>query len=182
MNIWGGSFRPDYAKLGVLRGRFLRNVPVLVASATLPEHVLDDIRGKLELQKDLKMVRLTNARPNIALSVRVMEHPDESKGDMRFLIPPNAKEPDDIPVTLVYCNQRLITEDCADRVVQDILDVPKLANLNAFCFLAAGNEIFWSIFEDITTMCALGLERKLAAFDAKERDKGGRGAVVEMVL
>lgn len=99
MNVWGGSFRPDYAALGLLRGRFPGNVPFLVASATLPEHVLDDI----------------NARPNIALSVRVMEHSDDSKGDLRFLIPPNAKQPMDVPITLVYCNQRSTTEDCADR-------------------------------------------------------------------
>ena len=43
ISLWGGSFRPDYAGLGVLRGRFLSNVPVVVASATLPEHILDDI-------------------------------------------------------------------------------------------------------------------------------------------
>ncbi|KDR67869.1 hypothetical protein GALMADRAFT_79410, partial [Galerina marginata CBS 339.88] len=115
MNVWGGSFRPDYATLGILRGRFPRNVPFLVASATLPEHVLDDIRSKLKLAKDVEMVQLTNARPNVALSVRVMEHSDDSKGDLRFLIPPQAKQITDVPVSLVYCNQRTTTEDCADR-------------------------------------------------------------------
>lgn len=115
MNVWGGSFRPDYAALGLLRGRFPGNVPFLVASATLPEHVLDDIRGKLKLSRDVEMIQLTNARPNVALSVRVMEHSDDSKGDLRFLIPPKANQPTDIPITLVYCNQRSTTEDCADR-------------------------------------------------------------------
>ena len=43
INIWGGSFQPDYANLGVLHGHFPKNVPFLIASATLPEHVLDDI-------------------------------------------------------------------------------------------------------------------------------------------
>lgn len=115
INIWGGSFRPDYANLGILRGRFPKNVPFLIASATLPEHVLDDIRRKLQLSKDVKMICVTNARPNVALSVRVMQHSDESKGDLRFTIPAHAHRPEDIPITLVYCNQRATTEDVVDR-------------------------------------------------------------------
>jgi superfamily II DNA helicase RecQ len=115
MNVWGGSFRPDYAALGLLRGRFPGSVPFLVASATLPEHVLDDIRGKLKLARDVEMIQLTNARPNVALSVRVLEHSEDSKGDLRFLIPPEAKQPMDVPITLVYCNQRSSAEDSADR-------------------------------------------------------------------
>lgn len=116
ISLWGGSFRPDYAGLGVLRGRFPRNVPIVIASATLPEHVLEDIRRKLKLSKSCKMVSLTNERPNVALSVREMKYSDESKGDLQFLIPPGALKVEDIPITLVYCNQRTSTEDCADRL------------------------------------------------------------------
>jgi superfamily II DNA helicase RecQ len=43
ISLWGGSFRTDYANLGVLRGRFPSNVPFIIASATLPDHILDDI-------------------------------------------------------------------------------------------------------------------------------------------
>lgn len=116
ISLWGGSFRPDYAGLGVLRGRFPRNVPLVIASATLPEHVLEDVRRKLKLSKTCKMVSVTNARPNVALSVRTMNHSDESKGDLGFLIPAGASSPKDIPITLVYCNQRTATEDAADRL------------------------------------------------------------------
>jgi superfamily II DNA helicase RecQ len=84
ISLWGGSFRPDYARLGVLRGRFPKNVPFVIASATLPDHILDDIRVKLQLSRDATMVRLTNARPNVALSTRVMRFPEESKADLRF--------------------------------------------------------------------------------------------------
>ncbi|KAF8803083.1 hypothetical protein BYT27DRAFT_7214918 [Phlegmacium glaucopus] len=115
INVWGGSFQPDYAALGVLQGRFPRNVLLLIASATLPEHVLDDICCKLRLAKGVKMIQLTNSHPNVALSVWVMNHSEEAKGDLRFLIPPEAKEPNQVPVTLVYCNQRSTTEDAADR-------------------------------------------------------------------
>jgi superfamily II DNA helicase RecQ len=67
ISLWGGSFRTDYANLGVLRGRFPSNVPFIIASATLPDHILDDIRGKHKLSQNAKMVRVSNARPNIAL-------------------------------------------------------------------------------------------------------------------
>ena len=60
------------------------------------------------------MVRLTNARPNVALSVRAMQKKEKSMGDLRFLIEPGAEKPEDIKITLVYCNQRAVTEDGAD--------------------------------------------------------------------
>lgn len=115
ISVWGGTFRPDYAKLGLLRGRFPRNVTMMVASATLPGHVLDDVRSQLRLSKDIKMVRVTNKRPNIALSIRVMQYSEESKAGLRFLIPKDAKSPDDIPPTLVYCNSRTTAEQAADQ-------------------------------------------------------------------
>lgn len=114
ISLWGGSFRTDYGELGVLRGRFPKQVPFLVASATLPNHVLDDIRAKLKLSADVHMVRVTNARPNIALSVRTMKHAERSMADLRFLIPVGVTSLRDIPQTLVYCNTRLKCEDGKD--------------------------------------------------------------------
>ncbi|KAL6304460.1 hypothetical protein BKA93DRAFT_825904 [Sparassis latifolia] len=57
-----------------------------------------------------------NARPNVALSVRGMRHSDKSKADLRFVIPAGAKSPDDIPMTLIYCNTRLGCEDVAECI------------------------------------------------------------------
>jgi superfamily II DNA helicase RecQ len=68
ISLWGGSFRTDYAKLGLLCGRFPKHIPFIVASATLPDHILDDIRVKLRLSPNAQMVCMTNARPNVALS------------------------------------------------------------------------------------------------------------------
>ena len=45
-----------------------------------------------------------------------MQHSEESKGDLCFLIPKDAKEPKDIPITLVYCNRRVTTEDATDHL------------------------------------------------------------------
>lgn len=114
--IWGISFRPDYARLGVLRGRLPRNVPITAASATMsPSHIMDGICSTLSLTTDAVKVAVTNARPNVSLAVRVMQHSEDSKADLRFLIPVHAHCPEDIPVTLVYCNSRTVTEICADR-------------------------------------------------------------------
>ncbi|KAJ7796711.1 P-loop containing nucleoside triphosphate hydrolase protein [Mycena olivaceomarginata] len=102
ISLWGGSFRPDYADLGVLRGRIPSTVTFVVASATLSPQILDDVCIKLGLAKNATTISLSNARPN------------ESRADLRFLLPPHASLPADIPVTLVYCNQRLATEDGCD--------------------------------------------------------------------
>ncbi|KAG6814800.1 hypothetical protein H0H93_012209, partial [Arthromyces matolae] len=116
ISLWGGSFRPDYAGLGALRGRIPTNVPIVIASATLPEHVLDDIKRQLGMSKSTKTISVSNARPNVALSVRAMRHSEESKVDLRFLIPKGATKPEDIPISLVYCNQRVTAEDGADHL------------------------------------------------------------------
>lgn len=116
ISLWGGSFRPDYAELGLLRGRFPRHIPFVIASATLPEHILDNIRTKLQLSANAKVVRMTNARPNVALSVRSMKHPQDAFADLRFLIPVGATRAEQIDITLVYCNQRIHCEDAVDRL------------------------------------------------------------------
>jgi superfamily II DNA helicase RecQ len=77
---------------------------------------LDDICGKIRLSKTATKISFSNVRPNVALSVRSMQHPEESKADLRFLIPPHATKPEDIDITLVYCNQRLTTEDICDAL------------------------------------------------------------------
>ena len=64
------------------------------------------------------MVQMTNTRPNVALSCRTMCHSDESKADLRFLIPKGASTPEDIEISLVYCNQRITCEDAVDRLRQ----------------------------------------------------------------
>jgi superfamily II DNA helicase RecQ len=116
ISLWGGSFRPDYAELGLLRGRFPRHIPFVIASATLPEHILDNIRTKLQLSANAKVVRMTNARPNVALSVRSMKHPQDAFADLRFLIPVGATRAEQIDITLVYCDQRIHCEDAVDRL------------------------------------------------------------------
>ncbi|XP_049924504.1 ATP-dependent DNA helicase Q5 [Epinephelus moara] len=52
---WGHDFRPDYLKLGVLRGR-MPGVPCLALTATAPKNVQDDIVQSLKLSSPLSFV------------------------------------------------------------------------------------------------------------------------------
>ncbi|KAJ6579905.1 P-loop containing nucleoside triphosphate hydrolase protein, partial [Mycena sp. CBHHK59/15] len=116
VSLWGGSFRSEYAELGVLRGRVPSSTVFAIASATLPTHVLEDVCAKLKIDKDAVTISVSNARPNVALSVRKIVHPDDTKADLRFLIRKDATTAADIPVTLVYFNQQIETEDACDRL------------------------------------------------------------------
>jgi len=116
ISLWGGSFRPEYTEIGALRAKLPKHVAIGLASATIPDHILDDIRAKVSLSKTPCTVSMSNERPNIALSCRKMRHSAESKGDLRFLIPRNASSADDIETTLIYCNERSTTEDVCDTL------------------------------------------------------------------
>ncbi|XP_029293096.1 ATP-dependent DNA helicase Q5 [Cottoperca gobio] len=52
---WGHDFRPDYLKLGKLRGRF-PGVPCLALTATAPKNVKEDIIQSLTLRSPLSFV------------------------------------------------------------------------------------------------------------------------------
>lgn len=69
ISLWGGNFHPDYAELGTLRSHLPCNIPIAVISATLPEHIMDDIHSKLQLSNDDLYIAVTNRRPDITLSV-----------------------------------------------------------------------------------------------------------------
>ncbi|KZT27988.1 P-loop containing nucleoside triphosphate hydrolase protein [Neolentinus lepideus HHB14362 ss-1] len=116
ISLWGGNFRLEYGTLGMLRGRIPVKVPFIVASATLPLHILADIRQQLHLSDNARTVSVTNARPNVALSVRPMKHSEESKADLAFVLPTHVARSSDIPVQLVYCNTRLACEDVVDSI------------------------------------------------------------------
>ena len=63
---WGDLFRKKYADLGKLRSFVPDYVPILATSATMPPHILNDIRLKLCLSETCTFtVNLGNDRPNI---------------------------------------------------------------------------------------------------------------------
>ncbi|KAF4590210.1 hypothetical protein EYR38_009508 [Pleurotus pulmonarius] len=111
---------------------------------TLPDHVLDDIRGKLQLSKSVRM------------------HAEESKADLRFLIPPDAAKPEDIPISLVYCNQRVKCEDAVDRLRQWAQDAEISDKCIAFYHAKVGSKQK----RELERQLAKGLIRILVCTDA----------------
>lgn len=66
---WGHDFRPDYAKLGVLRKTF-PNVPILAVTATASDRVREDCCQILRLRSNYRFFRSTANRPNLTYSIQ----------------------------------------------------------------------------------------------------------------
>ncbi|KAF7305411.1 hypothetical protein HMN09_00793500 [Mycena chlorophos] len=118
MTEWGTTFRSEYRTLGNVRGLVPSCVPVMPVSATWSADVLDDVMKLLGLPPTTRRIEITNARPNVALSIRQMKFEERSMADLRFLIPVGARKPEDIPITLVYTNERLKAERACERLKQ----------------------------------------------------------------
>ncbi|KAI5900596.1 P-loop containing nucleoside triphosphate hydrolase protein [Schizophyllum commune H4-8] len=126
---WGtDDFRPDYRRLGTLRGLLPKGTPIVCTSATLPTEVLDDICATLNLPPDCDRILFSNSKPNITLSVHQLQHPDSSFADLVTLIPDNATCAEDIPMTLIYASSRLEVEDMQDFLRRHLpVGIPKTA-------------------------------------------------------
>jgi hypothetical protein len=74
---WGHDFRPDYAKLGMLKIHF-PDVPVLAVTATASEQVRHDCTNILRLDQHYRFFRSTANRPNLTYQVR----PKDSAADV----------------------------------------------------------------------------------------------------
>jgi superfamily II DNA helicase RecQ len=77
---------------------------------------MDDITAKLCLSTNTLRIEYSNEKPNIALSVRTLQLPASSYGDLIPLIPESATSAMDISQTLVYANSRAETEDMQDII------------------------------------------------------------------
>ncbi|KAJ7440267.1 P-loop containing nucleoside triphosphate hydrolase protein [Mycena latifolia] len=109
---WGNDdFRPEFSNLRNLLARLPSGVPVVVGSATMPWDVMLDILDKLRLRKDCARVSVSNAKLNVALSVRILQHPQSTFADLITLFPRDAAGPEDFPQTLIYADGRQTVQD-----------------------------------------------------------------------
>jgi len=69
---WGHDFRPDYAKLRVLRQHF-PHIPILAVTATASEQVRKECVQIFQLSADHSFFRSTADRPNLKYQVRPKE-------------------------------------------------------------------------------------------------------------
>ena len=65
MSEWGHDFRPEYRRLGDLRGDL--RVPLVALTATAPPHVRRDIERSLKLRTGFHVAAKTADRPNLTL-------------------------------------------------------------------------------------------------------------------
>ncbi|KZT73988.1 P-loop containing nucleoside triphosphate hydrolase protein, partial [Daedalea quercina L-15889] len=100
------TFREQYKHVGSLRHLIPETIPFYIASATLPKPLLEDVAKTLCLRKDrTELILRSNDWPNIALSVRKMQHAAKTYCDLDFLIPDSFKEGDPPPPKfLIFCN------------------------------------------------------------------------------
>lgn len=82
---WGHDFRPDYAKLGVLKGHF-PNVPVLAVTATASKKCKESVVEILRLDPTFLSFRSTANRPNLNYQVRPKESANDTLDDMSAFI------------------------------------------------------------------------------------------------
>lgn len=96
-----------YKSAGRLRDIIPQQIPYLVASATLPDHLREDVTRILQLRRQrTHVVHLPNDRPNVYLAVRKIRHALSSFKDLEFLIPNNWKPGQRIPTFLVFFDSK----------------------------------------------------------------------------
>ncbi|KAG2144045.1 P-loop containing nucleoside triphosphate hydrolase protein [Suillus cothurnatus] len=79
---WGDSFHPEYGDIGNLRWILPAHIPFHITSATMPPHILEDVKRKLQIRSDAIEIICSNDRPNIYLRVEEMKYPINTKWDL----------------------------------------------------------------------------------------------------
>ncbi|THV04156.1 P-loop containing nucleoside triphosphate hydrolase protein [Dendrothele bispora CBS 962.96] len=180
---WGtDDFRPDFARIQALLGRLPSNLPTLVASATVPPEIIEDIKDKLgTMRKDTAMIAVSNEKPNVSLSVHIMQHPQDTFADLLPLFPSEASGPLDFPQTLIYVNgthfefyHRYVTEDCKTFIEKGLYDgslraVPATDALGmGLDFRGIKRVVLWNepqVGKAILFVTKAAVSRSLAEFD-----------------
>lgn len=109
---WGHDFRPDYMRLGELRGRL--EVPIVALTATATPQTLEEVIGRLRL-KDPERITASFARKNLAFVVRCFDPEHDRVHALRHEL--DRLKLRDGPLggrAIVYC----ATRDSVDAVTQ----------------------------------------------------------------
>lgn len=127
---WGGDdFRPEYRQVGLLKWLLPSHVRYHVASATMPQLILEDVRDKvLELPAgNTEYVRLSNDRPNIHYMVTEMKFTPKSMEDINRILNIRAKDPDNPgPKFMLFTKKQKETQRVAHMLRNDL--APELRN------------------------------------------------------
>ncbi|KIL55116.1 hypothetical protein M378DRAFT_91381 [Amanita muscaria Koide BX008] len=95
VSSWG-SFRPEYTEVGRLRDVLPKDIPIMITSATLPTHILNEVRDILRIRTtNLAIFRQSVKRPNIFLGVQKIQSSLSKFEDLKFVL--NNRQPGDTP-------------------------------------------------------------------------------------
>ena len=107
ISVWGHDFRPDYRKLGELRGSLPR-VPFVALTATATERVRRDIVAQLQLNQPQQFIASFN-RPDLSYAV-LAKGKDSFKTLAQLLLKHKGES------AIIYCTSRSDTESMAARL------------------------------------------------------------------
>jgi ATP-dependent DNA helicase Q1 len=111
---WGHDFRPDYAKISVLRTHF-PTVPILAVTATASDQVREDCVSIFQLSRDYLYFRSTADRPNLKYQVRPKESANDVIKDMVTFI----REKHGKSAGIVYTYSRKDADTVADQLCEE---------------------------------------------------------------
>ncbi|KAI0085496.1 P-loop containing nucleoside triphosphate hydrolase protein [Irpex rosettiformis] len=115
---WGLSFRPEY-KAATNITFYLPNIPVYLSSATMPPAAVTQLKHFFRLtEHNTITIQRSNDRPNIAMAVRRMEHPQDSYEDLAFLVPKGWKGGDPPPKKFMVFFDNKKTAEAAAKFLQ----------------------------------------------------------------
>ncbi len=106
---WGHDFRPDYSRLGNIR-KLLGDPPCIALTATATKEVIHDIIDCLQLN-DVKQHIYSVDRPNVALVIDRVEHPNEKLEKLKDLVM-RLQGPG-----IIYFSSRIMAENAAQYLI-----------------------------------------------------------------
>lgn len=71
INRWGGSFRPEFSRIGEIRDHLPPGAPLVAVSATITRHSLDVIKHTLRMGPDTVFVKTQLLQPNLFFELRL---------------------------------------------------------------------------------------------------------------
>jgi len=113
---WGHDFRPDYAKLGILRIHF-PTIPLIALTATASTKVRDDCCRILNLGKNgrkTQFFRGKSNRPNLNYSI--VDKPDCKKTCLQQMADYIKSNYPNTPSGIIYTFSRKEADDIAEKL------------------------------------------------------------------